>query len=297
MVMVKPAGPNLDVLVKVIAAAKSRIDRDKVILETLTGIRRAGAQMVLTYRATEVAQKLFGGVRQPAAPTVTSPSSAQPCWNVSRPRAVTGPTGNTGDEIGMGGDVVGRPHVSSPVRLQGMRPSRWTSASGTWFSMPDEATTTCEGFHPTRKWPSRARNWRVAARCMAPPAGLRPHRLQPTRLRLGAEDDATGVPMTTSGRAVRGRESRDENSLQIGALRQARNQHPSPAHILPRRRTATRPCTSPRDRQRRFRQRFVRRDRDVRRDQAGEGRSMPSGLDTGFRSRPPRCGVRESSSR
>ncbi len=62
MVMVKPAGPNLDVLVKAVAAEKSWIDRDKVILETLTSIRRAGAQMILTYRATEVAQNLLGGV-------------------------------------------------------------------------------------------------------------------------------------------------------------------------------------------------------------------------------------------
>ncbi|MEU9702180.1 porphobilinogen synthase [Streptomyces sp. NPDC047981] len=79
MVMVKPAGPYLDVLAKVAeavdvpvaayqisgeyamveaAAEKGWIDRDKAILETLTGIRRAGAQMILTYWATEVAQKL-----------------------------------------------------------------------------------------------------------------------------------------------------------------------------------------------------------------------------------------------
>ncbi|MFD8645253.1 porphobilinogen synthase [Streptomyces zaomyceticus] len=79
MVMVKPAGPYLDVLAKVAesvdvpvaayqisgeyamveaAAEKGWIDRDKAIFETLTGIRRAGAQMILTYWATEVAQKL-----------------------------------------------------------------------------------------------------------------------------------------------------------------------------------------------------------------------------------------------
>ncbi|MFI7239982.1 porphobilinogen synthase [Streptomyces cyaneofuscatus] len=81
MVMVKPAGPYLDVLAKVAesvdvpvaayqisgeyamieaAAEKGWIDRDKAILESLTGIRRAGAQMILTYWATEVAQWLRG---------------------------------------------------------------------------------------------------------------------------------------------------------------------------------------------------------------------------------------------
>lgn len=79
MVMVKPAGPYLDILAKVAesvdvpvaayqisgeyamieaAAEKGWIDRDKAILESLTGIRRAGAQMILTYWATEVAQWL-----------------------------------------------------------------------------------------------------------------------------------------------------------------------------------------------------------------------------------------------
>ncbi|MFC7933804.1 porphobilinogen synthase [Streptomyces cinereoruber] len=83
MVMVKPAGPYLDVLAKVAdsvdvpvaayqisgeyamveaAAEKGWIDRDKAILESLTGIRRAGAQMILTYWATEVAQKLGRGL-------------------------------------------------------------------------------------------------------------------------------------------------------------------------------------------------------------------------------------------
>ncbi|MET9923560.1 MULTISPECIES: porphobilinogen synthase [unclassified Streptomyces] len=81
MVMVKPAGPYLDILAKVAesvdvpvaayqisgeyamieaAAEKGWIDRDKAILESLTGIRRAGAQMILTYWATEVAQWLAG---------------------------------------------------------------------------------------------------------------------------------------------------------------------------------------------------------------------------------------------
>lgn len=82
MVMVKPAGPYLDVLAKVAesvdvpvaayqisgeyamveaAAEKGWIERDKAILETLTGIRRAGAKMILTYWATEAAQKLARG--------------------------------------------------------------------------------------------------------------------------------------------------------------------------------------------------------------------------------------------
>ncbi|MDH6440943.1 UNVERIFIED_CONTAM: porphobilinogen synthase [Streptomyces canus] len=79
MVMVKPAGPYLDILARVAdavdvpvaayqisgeysmieaAAEKGWIDRDRAILETLTGIKRAGAQNILTYWATEVAQKL-----------------------------------------------------------------------------------------------------------------------------------------------------------------------------------------------------------------------------------------------
>ncbi|MFJ5658772.1 porphobilinogen synthase [Streptomyces microflavus] len=82
MVMVKPAGPYLDILAKVAesvdvpvaayqisgeyamieaAAERGWIDRDKAILESLTGIRRAGAQMILTYWATEVAQWLGRG--------------------------------------------------------------------------------------------------------------------------------------------------------------------------------------------------------------------------------------------
>lgn len=81
MVMVKPAGPYLDILAKVAdqvnvpvaayqisgeyamieaAAEKGWIDRDAAIMESLTGIRRAGAHMILTYWATEVAQRLGG---------------------------------------------------------------------------------------------------------------------------------------------------------------------------------------------------------------------------------------------
>lgn len=82
MVMVKPAGPYLDVLAKFAAevdvpvaayqisgeyamveaaAEKGWIDRDKAIAETLLGIKRAGASMILTYWATEVAQGLGSG--------------------------------------------------------------------------------------------------------------------------------------------------------------------------------------------------------------------------------------------
>jgi porphobilinogen synthase len=40
------------------AAAHGWIDRDAAILETLTSIRRAGADVILTYWATEVAPRL-----------------------------------------------------------------------------------------------------------------------------------------------------------------------------------------------------------------------------------------------
>jgi porphobilinogen synthase len=81
MVMVKPAGPYLDILARVAdavdvpvaayqvsgeyamieaAAEKGWIDRDRAILEALTGIKRAGARTILTYWATEVAQRLLG---------------------------------------------------------------------------------------------------------------------------------------------------------------------------------------------------------------------------------------------
>jgi porphobilinogen synthase len=79
MVMVKPAGTYLDVIRAVAdavdvpvaayqvsgeyamleaAAANGWIDRDRAILETLTAIKRAGASIVLTYWATEVATNL-----------------------------------------------------------------------------------------------------------------------------------------------------------------------------------------------------------------------------------------------
>ena len=79
IVMVKPALPYLDVVSAVraavdvpvaayqvsgeyamveAAAANGWIDRERVMLETLTSIRRAGAQIILTYWAVEAAQLL-----------------------------------------------------------------------------------------------------------------------------------------------------------------------------------------------------------------------------------------------
>lgn len=79
MVMVKPAGPYLDVISAVrsavdvpvaayqvsgeysmieAAAANGWIDGDRVMLESLTGIARAGAQIILTYFAIRVARVL-----------------------------------------------------------------------------------------------------------------------------------------------------------------------------------------------------------------------------------------------
>jgi porphobilinogen synthase len=40
------------------AAANGWVDRDRVIGETLTAIRRAGASIILTYWAAEVARAL-----------------------------------------------------------------------------------------------------------------------------------------------------------------------------------------------------------------------------------------------
>jgi porphobilinogen synthase len=40
------------------AAAQGWLDRDRVIMETLTAIRRAGADIILTYWATEAARRL-----------------------------------------------------------------------------------------------------------------------------------------------------------------------------------------------------------------------------------------------
>ncbi|WP_030420617.1 porphobilinogen synthase [Streptomyces sp. NRRL F-5065] len=82
IVMVKPAGPYLDIVARVAdavdvpvaayqisgeyamieaAAEKGWIDRDQAVLESLTGIKRAGAGIILTYWATEVARTLGRG--------------------------------------------------------------------------------------------------------------------------------------------------------------------------------------------------------------------------------------------
>ncbi|MFF7247805.1 porphobilinogen synthase [Embleya sp. NPDC008237] len=79
LVMVKPAMSYLDIVRRIAdevhvpvaayqvsgeyamveaAAANGWIDRDRVMLETLTSIKRAGASSILTYWATEVARKL-----------------------------------------------------------------------------------------------------------------------------------------------------------------------------------------------------------------------------------------------
>jgi porphobilinogen synthase len=79
MVMVKPAGPYLDVIARVrnattlpvaayqvsgeylmikSAAAAGWLDEHAVVTESLTGIKRAGADMILTYFARQVAERL-----------------------------------------------------------------------------------------------------------------------------------------------------------------------------------------------------------------------------------------------
>ena len=81
--MVKPAGPYLDVIAKVreattlpvaayqvsgeylmlkSAAAAGWLDEEAVVMESLTGIKRAGADMILTYFAKQVAAGLAGGL-------------------------------------------------------------------------------------------------------------------------------------------------------------------------------------------------------------------------------------------
>jgi porphobilinogen synthase len=40
------------------AAANGWLDRNRIIIETLTAIRRAGASVILTYWAAEVARRL-----------------------------------------------------------------------------------------------------------------------------------------------------------------------------------------------------------------------------------------------
>ncbi len=82
MVMVKPALAYLDIIRRVkdtygvplaaynvsgeyamvkAAAARGWIDERRIVLETLTGIRRAGADMILTYHAPDVARWLRQG--------------------------------------------------------------------------------------------------------------------------------------------------------------------------------------------------------------------------------------------
>ncbi|HEY5989996.1 MAG TPA: porphobilinogen synthase [Streptosporangiaceae bacterium] len=79
IVMVKPALPYLDIIAQAAAAspvpvgayqvsgefamaeaaaANGWLDRDRVIMETLTAIRRAGASIILTYWAAEAARRL-----------------------------------------------------------------------------------------------------------------------------------------------------------------------------------------------------------------------------------------------
>ncbi|MBP7948028.1 MAG: porphobilinogen synthase [Verrucomicrobiales bacterium] len=82
VLMVKPAGPYLDILHRIrqrttlpiaayqvsgeylmikSAAAAGWIDEKRVVLESLTGIRRAGADFILTYFAKDAARWLRGG--------------------------------------------------------------------------------------------------------------------------------------------------------------------------------------------------------------------------------------------
>ena len=82
-VLVKPAGPYLDVVQRVksatqypvgayqvsgeyamICAAADRgwLDRERVMMESLVGIRRAGADFIITYFATEAARRLRDGL-------------------------------------------------------------------------------------------------------------------------------------------------------------------------------------------------------------------------------------------
>src|SRR5256714_5464912 len=81
MVMVKPAGPFLDIVTRVkaetgyplaayqvsgevamdqAAAERGWIDRDRVMMESLLSIRRAGADFIVTYFATEAARCAVG---------------------------------------------------------------------------------------------------------------------------------------------------------------------------------------------------------------------------------------------
>jgi porphobilinogen synthase len=89
VVMVKPALAYLDVISAVAAAvqlpvaafqvsgeyamveaaaAVGWLDRDRTIMETLTAIRRAGADVILSYWAAEVARRLRSGMDLPGTP-------------------------------------------------------------------------------------------------------------------------------------------------------------------------------------------------------------------------------------
>ena len=82
MVMVKPAGPFLDIIARVkaetgyplaayqvsgefamihAAAQRGWIDLERAMMESLIGIRRAGADMIITYFATDAARVLHAG--------------------------------------------------------------------------------------------------------------------------------------------------------------------------------------------------------------------------------------------
>jgi len=82
VVMVKPAGPYLDIITRVksqtghpvaayqvsgefamirAAAERGWIDGDRVMMESLLGIRRAGADMIVTYFALDAATRLSDG--------------------------------------------------------------------------------------------------------------------------------------------------------------------------------------------------------------------------------------------
>jgi porphobilinogen synthase len=81
--MVKPAGPYLDIVQRVkaetqypvgayqvsgeyamICAAAERgwLDRERVMMESLVGIRRAGADFIITYFAIDAARRLRDGL-------------------------------------------------------------------------------------------------------------------------------------------------------------------------------------------------------------------------------------------
>ena len=84
MVMVKPAGPYLDVIFRVketfgvptaayqvsgeyalikAAADKGWVDEERVMMESLIAIKRAGADLILTYYAKDAARVLGGASR------------------------------------------------------------------------------------------------------------------------------------------------------------------------------------------------------------------------------------------